>query len=106
MAKMASIVRQLKKEQDRLTNQLKGVTAALLAFGAAYGKSTGRRRISAAGRARIAAAQRARWAKVRGTGDSKKSSGLKKRSSTRASQKKNRRPAKTTAKPPASRSTE
>jgi len=68
MAKVAGIVRQLKEEQDQLTRQLKSVAAALAAFGAAYGKSTGRRRISAAGRARIAAAQRARWAKVKRTG--------------------------------------
>jgi hypothetical protein len=59
MAKMAGIIRQLKKEQDRLTRQLKGVVAALAAFGGAYGRSTGRRKLSAAGRARIAAAQRA-----------------------------------------------
>jgi GxxExxY protein len=106
MAKMAGIIRQLKKEQDRLANQLKGVTAALLAFGAAYGKRTGRRRISAAGRARIAAAQRARWAKVRGTGKQKKSSGPKKRPSTRTRPKKNRRPTKTAVKRPAATSTE
>jgi len=55
----------LKKEHDRLTKEVKAVAAALLAFGAAYGKQNGTRRgISAAGRARIGAAQRARWAKV------------------------------------------
>ena len=66
MTNLAGVVRQLKKEHDRLSRQLKGVGAALAAFGAAYGKRTGRRGISAAGRARIAAAQRARWAKVKG----------------------------------------
>jgi hypothetical protein len=106
MAKMAGIIRQLKKEQHQLTRQLKGVAAALAAFGGAYGKSTGRRRISAAGRARIAAAQRARWAKVRGTGDSRKSRTPKKRMPSGASHKKNRRPAKTAVKRPAATSTE
>jgi hypothetical protein len=106
MAKMAGIIRQLKKEQHQLTRQLKGVAAALAAFGGAYGKSTGRHKISAAGRARIAAAQRARWAKVKGTGKQKKSSGPKKRSSTRASQKKNRRPQNAIVKRPTATSTE
>jgi hypothetical protein len=106
MAKMAGIIRQLKKEQHQLTRQLKGVAAALAAFGGAYGKSTGRRKISVAGRARIAAAQRARWAKVRGTGKSRKSRTPKKRTSTRASHKKNRRPANTTIKGSAATSTE
>ena len=41
------------------------VAAALAAFGATYGKSTGPGRMSAAARARIAAAQRTRWAKVK-----------------------------------------
>jgi hypothetical protein len=106
MAKMAGIIRQLKKEQDQLTRQLKGVAAALAAFGGAYGKSIGRRRISAAGRARIAAAQRARWAKVRGTGNSTKSRAPKKRTSGVASHNKNRRPAKTAVKRPTARSSE
>jgi hypothetical protein len=98
MAQMAGIIRQLKKEQDRLTRQLKGVVAALAAFGGAYGKSSGRRKLSAAGRARIAAAQRARWAKVRGSGKQKKSSGPKKRKPSGANRKKNLRPAKANGK--------
>jgi hypothetical protein len=105
MAKMAGIIRQLKKEQHQLTRQIKGVAAALAAFGAAYGESTGRGRISAAGRARIAAAQRARWAKVRGTADSKKSRTPKKRTASVASRKKNRRPPKRTGKRPTATST-
>lgn len=56
----------MKKEQDRLTKELRGITAALLAFGKSYGKGTGTRKLSPSARARIAAAQRARWAKVRG----------------------------------------
>jgi hypothetical protein len=65
MSKLAGVVRLLKKEQDRLTKELHGITAALAAFGKAYVKGTGRRRLSAAARARIAAAQKARWAKVK-----------------------------------------
>jgi hypothetical protein len=106
MAKMAGIIRQLKKEQHQLTRQLKGVAAALAAFSGAYGKNTGRWRISAAGRARIAAAQRARWAKVRGTGDSSKRRTPKQRTSSGASHKKNRGPAKTAVKRPTARSSE
>jgi hypothetical protein len=65
MTNLPQIVGQLNKEKERLTRELKGIGAALAAFGAAYGKRTGTRRLSAAARARIAAAQRARWAKVR-----------------------------------------
>ena len=66
MANLAGVVQLLKKEQDRLTKELHGISAALAAFGKTYGKRTGTRgRLSAAARARIAAAQRARWAKVR-----------------------------------------
>jgi hypothetical protein len=65
MNNLAGVVRLLKKEQDRLTKELRGIGAALAAFGKVYGKGTGTRRLSASARARIAAAQRARWAKVR-----------------------------------------
>ena len=65
MSNLAGVVRLLKKEQDRLTKELHGITAALSAFGQAYAKGTGNRKLSAAARARIAVAQRARWAKVR-----------------------------------------
>jgi hypothetical protein len=66
MDNLAGVVRLLKKEQDRLTKELRGIGAALAAFGKSYGKPTGTRgRLSTAARARIAAAQRARWAKVR-----------------------------------------
>lgn len=68
MAQLHGVIQILKKEHARLTRELKGITAALAAFGDAYGSNNGgRRRISAAGRARIAAAQRARWAKARGS---------------------------------------
>ena len=65
MDNLAGIVRLLKKEQDRLTKELRGIGAALAAFGSSYGKGTGTRKLSASARARIAAAQKARWAKVR-----------------------------------------
>jgi hypothetical protein len=64
MSKLAGVVRLLKKEQDRLTKELRGIGAALAAFGTTYAKGTGTRKLSASARARIAAAQRARWAKV------------------------------------------
>jgi predicted P-loop ATPase len=66
MTNLDGVVQMLKKEHGHLSKQMKAITAALLAFGAAYGKKTGiRNGISIAGRARIAAAQRARWAKVK-----------------------------------------
>jgi hypothetical protein len=68
MTHMVNVVRVLKKERDRLTNQLQGISAALSAFGSTYASSNGASRtISAAGKARIAAAQKARWAKLKGT---------------------------------------
>lgn len=65
MSNLTGVVRLLKKEQDRLSRELRGIGAALAAFGHAYGKGTGTRNLSVAARARIAAAQRARWARVR-----------------------------------------
>ena len=69
MATITGIVKQLKKERDRVERQLSGLNAALSAFAKVYtgkGKPTRKRRkLSAKARAKIAAAQRARWAKVR-----------------------------------------
>jgi hypothetical protein len=68
MGTMTGIVKQLKKERDRVERQLSGLNAAISAFAGVYAgtKPTRRKRkISAAGRKRIAAAQRARWAKIR-----------------------------------------
>jgi hypothetical protein len=62
------IVQFLKKEQDRLTKELRGIGAALSAFGKAYGRETGNHKVSAPARARMAAAQKARWAKAREDG--------------------------------------
>jgi hypothetical protein len=68
MANLSGIVKQLKKERDRVERQLSGLNAALTAFASAYSGSTPSRRrtLSGKSRAKIAAAQRARWAKVRG----------------------------------------
>jgi hypothetical protein len=69
MVTMKSLVKQLKKERDRVELELSGLNAALNAFVGSYTgktKPTGKKRtISAAGRKRIAAAQRKRWAKIR-----------------------------------------
>lgn len=65
MSNLAGVVRLLKKEQDRMTRELRGIGAALAAFGKSYGRGRATRRLSVSVRARIAAAQRARWAKVR-----------------------------------------
>jgi len=57
------LVKQLKKERDRVAKQLAGIEAALSAFGKVYrGAKPTRRRLSAKARAKIAAAQRKRWA--------------------------------------------
>jgi hypothetical protein len=61
-------MRQLKKERDRVQQQLSGLNAALEAFAGVYRGQNGskpRRKLSAKGRASIAAAQRARWARVK-----------------------------------------
>ena len=68
MENLSGIVKQLKKERDRIEKQLLGLNAALSAFAKVYTgtKPTRKKRtMSAAGRKRIAAAQRARWAKIR-----------------------------------------
>jgi hypothetical protein len=57
-----------KKERDRSSQQIEGISAALLAFGEVYGKAPGWRKgtISAAGREAIRTAQKKRWAKLKG----------------------------------------
>ena len=73
MTKLGGVVWLLKKEQGRLTRELKAISSALSAFGATYTASkTGTRRISAAGRANIVAAQKARWANARANGSNTK----------------------------------
>ena len=67
MANLSGIVKQLKKERDRVRKQLLGLETALAAFASAYSgsKPSRRRKLSGKSRAKIAAAQRRRWAKVR-----------------------------------------
>lgn len=68
MGSMSGIVKQLKKERDRVEKQLSGLNAALAAFVGVYAgtkPTRKRRKLSAAGRARISAAQKARWAKLK-----------------------------------------
>ena len=81
MSQLAGVVQLLKTEHDRLNRQLQGISAALSAFGAAYGKPKARRsKMSAAARARIAAAQRLRWSKRKGrSGQTKAVSGVPKK---------------------------
>jgi hypothetical protein len=89
MVKMVGIVQQLKKEHDRLSKQIQGISAAISAFGGAYGKPRGARTMSAAGRARISAAQKARWKRVKGNGEPAKVAGVpKKRTMSAAARKK------------------
>jgi hypothetical protein len=87
MTQLEGVVRLLKTEQDRLAQQMRGVSAALSAFGAAYGKRTKVRKISAAGRERIAEAQRQRWAKLKGNSGPTKSVAPKKRTMSAAARK-------------------
>lgn len=70
MGNLSAVVKQLKKERDRVERHLAGLNAALSAFTAVYGggarvANRKKRTISMAGRKRIAAAQRARWAKIK-----------------------------------------
>jgi hypothetical protein len=72
MGNVSVIVRQMKKEKEKVEKQLSALNLALSAFvGSYYGAKpkptpiSKRRKISAAGRKRIAAAQRARWAKLK-----------------------------------------
>jgi hypothetical protein len=67
MANVPSIVKQLKRERDRVERQLRGLNPAVSAFAGVYGggQTKKRRKMSARSRAKIAAAQRARWAKFR-----------------------------------------
>jgi hypothetical protein len=67
MPNVSLLVKQLKKERDRVETQLSGLNAALTAFAGVYsGKPIRKRRkMSVAARKKIAAAQRRRWAKAR-----------------------------------------
>ena len=73
MKQLKAVVSLLKTEHNRLTKEIEGISAALSAFGASYGRVAGRRKMSAEGRVRIAEAQRQRWAKVNGKSGQAKS---------------------------------
>jgi hypothetical protein len=70
MGNVSLIVKQMKKERDKVEKQLSALNAGLAAFvGTYYGAKPKpirkKRTMSAAGRRKIAAAQRARWKKIR-----------------------------------------
>jgi hypothetical protein len=68
MGNVSKIVKQMKKEREKVEKQLSALNLALSAFvGTYYGAKPTRkkRKMSAAGRKRIAAAQRKRWAKIK-----------------------------------------
>jgi hypothetical protein len=68
MGSVSSIVKQMKKERDKVEKQLSALNAALAAFVGTYRgakPARKRRKMSAAARKRIGAAQRARWKKIR-----------------------------------------
>jgi hypothetical protein len=70
MGNVSKIVKQMKKEREKVEKQLSALNLALSAFvGTYYGakpaKPRKKRTMSAAGRKRIAAAQRARWRKIK-----------------------------------------
>jgi hypothetical protein len=67
MANLSSILKQLKKERDRVERQLFGLNRALTAFAGVYSnrQPKKRRKMSVDARKKIAAAQRRRWAKFR-----------------------------------------
>jgi len=66
MPNLSSLVKQLKKERDRVAKQLAGMDAALTAFATVYRLPKRARRVmNIAARKKIAAAQRRRWAKFR-----------------------------------------
>ncbi len=65
MPNLSSLVKQLRKERDRVAKQLSGLNAALTAFAGVYGGAKPvlkRRKMSVAAKKKIAAAQRRRWA--------------------------------------------
>ena len=66
MSNLSGIVKQLKKERDRVERELSGLNAAIAAFVNVYAGTAEpkhKRKVSAKSRAKMAAAQRARWAK-------------------------------------------
>ena len=66
MSNLSGIVKQLKKERDRVERELSGLNAAIAAFVNVYAGSKAKRKVSAKSRAKMAAAQKARWARANG----------------------------------------
>jgi len=62
MSNLSGIVKQLKKERDRVERELSGLNAALAAFVNVYAGSKPKRKVSAATRRKLSLAQKARWA--------------------------------------------
>lgn len=65
MANMSEVVELLKKEGDRVHEEVQRIDAALAALGSVTTNGTRPRTMSAAARRRISLAQKARWAKRR-----------------------------------------
>jgi|SRR5436853_7602448 len=70
MASLGKALSDLRRERNRIRNQLKQLEEAIAAIGSLHGgrgrsATRTRRRLSAAARRRIAQAQKARWAKWR-----------------------------------------
>jgi hypothetical protein len=67
MSNLVTIVSVLKKEQNRLTRELRGISAALAAFAKAYGQGSASRKRSRPARAKMSARKRPRPATIRAT---------------------------------------
>jgi hypothetical protein len=68
MASLGKALSDLRRERNRIANQLKKLEEAIAAIGNLHGRrgrntTRSRQRLSAAARRRIAQAQKARWAK-------------------------------------------
>jgi len=66
MSNLSGIVKQLKKERDRVERELSGLNAALAAFVNVHAGSKPKRKVSASTRRKLSLAQKARWAKANG----------------------------------------
>ena len=66
MSNLSAVLKELRKQRDQITSNLKRVDEAIAVMSTLDGRPVrkhGTRNMSAAARARIAAAQKARWAK-------------------------------------------
>ena len=67
MSVLNAVLRLLKKEEERLSRELTGISAAITVFGQTYLNGSSARRLPGGGRTRIAASRRARSANARKT---------------------------------------